>query len=259
VGRLTLTFFLLLGLIPALRAEDVALPSASFVLERLRHSVAELTANKGRPRFIAAKTNIVGLAKQKETQTRVYSVWSDGLTTKTHLLWVDGRSATQEDKESEGEREAVGRKEKRQRLLEEYLTPEITNQFVFTVTGREMTNGRSILILNLSPKTGKKTYKNIFERVIGHMSGQLKVDEEDWRIVQGHIYLAEKMEMWAGLLGSLEKIQLDFVRRRVAPAIWLDDTSDLAIEGRKLFETIHVDIQTTFSDYTNQVPQKPNL
>src|SRR5205823_5344564 len=90
------------------------------------------------------------------------------------------------------------------------LNDDLLGRFQFTLAGREMVNGRPMLILDFRPANKKLPERHIKDKFINKAAGRLWVDEADYVLAKADVHLTETVNVFGGLVGA------DDSRRRVS-------------------------------------------
>jgi hypothetical protein len=251
--RLVWTTFLLLAALPCVGAETPPrnaaepLPEAATVVIRILQRAAAV-AEDTQPYLYTKRTKVEeldGKGRVQSAKEKVYEVTQIGGVTRARLIDVNApstRRVTMEHearKEEETKQRLTASKEGRQRgRFEQVLTEELFARFDWTVERREQRDGRALLLLSFSPKEGLEADK-LADRVINRLHGRLWVDETDWEVAQAEVRLAERVTLWGGLLGALDRFVLRIGRERSGEGPWFVRRVDVDIAGRKLLGAVH--------------------
>ena len=103
-----------------------------------------------------------------------------------------------------------------------------------------MVNDRPALVISFKPKAAGLAVKKIEDRMLNKLAGTIWVDEQEYEIIQADLHLSEKVSLWGGVLGVLDKLNFYVVRRRVEDGVWFNQASTVLIEGRKLFDALRL-------------------
>jgi len=125
---------------------------------------------------------------------------------------------------------------------------DLLGRFEFTVTGREVLNGRPALIVDFQPAEKKLPERNFKDRFINKAAGRVWVDEEDYALVKADLHLTEKVNVVGGLVGAVWKFTFGFIRERMPDGLWFTRNSNWHLEGRELFVLRTVDYHEEKTD-----------
>ena len=114
------------------------------------------------------------------------------------------------------------------------MNPDLLNRFNFVLVGRQTLNGRDTLVIDFKPKPGKLPERNLKERFINHAAGRVWLDEQDAQLAKADLHLTEKVDVLAGLVGSVWKFTCSINRDRTEDGLWFTRTSSWHLEGREV-------------------------
>jgi hypothetical protein len=115
------------------------------------------------------------------------------------------------------------------------LNGDLLKRFDFTVTGREMLNGRPMLVVDFQPAKKKVPERNLKDRFINKAAGRVWVDEADYALVKADLHLTERVNVVGGLVGAVWKFTFGFLRERTDEGLWFTRDENWHLEGRELF------------------------
>ena len=118
---------------------------------------------------------------------------------------------------------------------------DLLQRFEFTVSGREVLNGRPALIVDFQPAKKQLPPRNLKERFINKAAGRVWVDEADYALVKVDLHLTEHVNVVGGLVGAVWNFTYGFMRERTADGLWFLRNTDWHLEGRELFVRRTVD------------------
>ncbi|MGV3771377.1 MAG: hypothetical protein ACO1QB_00645 [Verrucomicrobiales bacterium] len=199
------------------------------------------------------------LSEKGEAKTRkekTYRVYPLQGAPYHRLVQVNGVAipvADQDKKQDEDLGERGEGKEKNNRGRDFQISSDIFERFVFTFDRYGKVNGRRVVVLQFKPRSSDLPIDNIMDRVINKVGGSLTIDTEDKEIVSADIRLLEKVTLWGGLAGNLEKFNLHLTKTRLAPGLWINEQTFIEIAGRKLFSSMRLRVFEHCKDF--QLPQ----
>ncbi|MDD5139309.1 MAG: hypothetical protein PHY43_03495 [Verrucomicrobiales bacterium] len=118
--------------------------------------------------------------------------------------------------------------------VKDYSIPELLKRFQFTLTGREMLNGRPTLVANFKPASDQLPVNQFADKFLNKAAGRVWIDEEDYAIAQAHVYLTRQVNVLGGLVGAVWKFTYDFTRARTPEGYWFAQSLDWHLEGREV-------------------------
>lgn len=125
---------------------------------------------------------------------------------------------------------------------------DLIKRFDFTVTGREVVNGRPALVLDFKPASSQPAAQNIKDRFINRIAGRVWVDETDHVLAKATMRLTEKVNVIGGLVGNVTRLEISFDRERTAEGFWFTRRSNWHLAGRELFTQRTIDFQEQKTD-----------
>ena len=178
------------------------------------------------------------------------------------LTHQDGKPLTLEAARKANERDQKMRDEfvqkksiQRTDRLTAFLNQDLFNRYALTTVRREMINGRSAYVVNYRPKTGNQGDDSMLDRVLNQMTGTLWVDEADFEIARVTMVLEKRVNLWGGLLGVLDRLQMNLDRAPGTNGVWFNRSGWLVVEGRKLLDKIKIKAWEEAKDF-GPVPTK---
>jgi hypothetical protein len=133
------------------------------------------------------------------------------------------------------------------------MNPDILNRFNFVLVGRQALNGRDTLVIDFKPKPGKLPERNLKERFINRAAGRVWLDEQDAQLAKADLHLTEKVDVLAGVVGSVWKFTCSINRDRTEDGLWFTRNSAWHLEGREV--VIHRIVD--YHDWTEDVQRVP--
>jgi hypothetical protein len=209
----------------AIDADAPPLPAVETVLERLAEHSPKEAANelafKQRYQFTRSREievrNSKGELNKREVKTQVNKPTSD-----------TGQPETAAEAQT-------NRRGKSRRKTDFAVDREFLARFQFNLVGRETIGGRPTLILDLEPAAKKPPEHDLKDRIINKMAGRVWVDEAEWVLVKADFHLTEKVNVVAGLVGTIASLTLSFNRTRTADGLWFTPRLEWQLDGREVF------------------------
>ncbi len=125
---------------------------------------------------------------------------------------------------------------------------ELVKRFDFTLSGREVVNGRTALVLDFKPAGSQPAAQNLKERFINRIAGRVWVDETDHVLAKASLRLTEKVNVIGGLVGNVTRLEVSFDRERTVEGFWFTRRSNWHLAGRELFSQRTIDFQEQKTD-----------
>jgi hypothetical protein len=237
-----LTFSLTLG--PVLCAADPAPPlTAGEVINRF---IERARANSNRQagiqvaflrRTTAEQFDSKGAVTEQKTKEQLIEL--RGFEQAVRLLSLNGRPVTPRESSRESADESTQRKryatrsDRNQRGNIDYLDEKLIRRFDYTLESTEKIDGRSAYRLRFRP-AGEREAKEIADRVLSLLAGHIWIDAEEFELVKLDARLTRDFSFWGGVVGSLDRLELDLSRQRLADGAWVNLRLNSRIGGRKL-------------------------
>ena len=216
------------GRLGAAEARTNALPSLETVLrgivERAQADSRVEQEFQARYSFIHTRTreehNLKGKLKKREVDQQVHDPTAPKSGTGPAPAKEGKRSGASH---SHGPSKAVSDDEPLDRAYERkdvVVTDELTRRFQFNLLGREVWDGLPMLKLDFRPAVPNLPAKGLLERFINRVAGTIWVDEADFTVARASLYLTEKVNVGAGVLGSVSAFDCWFERAKTDDGFW---------------------------------------
>jgi hypothetical protein len=223
------------------RATNVNAQSDSVRHAYSRHTTVEELDSKGRTR---------------KTTEKLFEAEQFAGIPYARLVQLNGKPVAieQSRKESEQNRQLrdgvtqqkSGRPDRRSSLL----TADIAARFSFRLEGRDWIAGRPAYVLRFQPNPAADAAGGgMTDRLFAAVSGTLWVDEADHEVARVDANLGQRIKLWAGFLGALDKFNLTLTRSRFEDGTWYNKSSRVAVEGRRLWDTMRYRISDEASGF----------
>jgi hypothetical protein len=193
--------------------------------------------------------------KVKERKEKTHQVFCREGVTSEKVLTVNGRPQTEGEsrkpphQEGESRENERGSKRRHTDNRENYLTPEIVERFDFSLVGEQTLNGRPSYQIAFAPKLPALPAYHTVDRVLNRISGTVWVDAEEFEIAKAEFSLGSEVQFLAGVIGCLKKLSFTMTRTRMSGGFWLNTSSVVDFEGRKLFSPIRVKTHSQCNDF----------
>ena len=255
---------LLLGPPPALAWDVNAL-----VLEAAaRQREGEVSAGRIAFERIEVETEIDADGRPKAPARKRYSVVMDrrGVVGR-ELLEVDGRPATDEEKEKsrrEDEKrrraalEANGEKSDEEELMSGRVPLlDLLPRLQFRLVGEELLDGRPTHVVDFQPKPGVVS-KTIRDRVLNNFAGRTWIDVAEVQVRKIDGRLTTPVKVLGGALLDLKGVTLVYESREMRPGSWAPCREEIGITATAgMFLRFRREIRFEFSNYRSASPPPP--
>jgi hypothetical protein len=185
----------------------------------------------------------------KRNSVRIYEVAPVNGEPVSKLVQVNGRAPKKEPPRSAA-REA-GDKSRNLALGDDLLT-----RYEYEFRGEEQIAGRNAWVLAFKPKHGAPE-EGFLDKLVNAMQGTMWVDQEEYELSKVDVHLSKKLTFF-GLLGGIEKLDLQMAQKRLNSQAWLTEALTLDFTGRKLFTPIRFRCVENCSDFKKAAPLAKN-
>jgi hypothetical protein len=192
----------------------------------------------------------------KSTKKKKYLVSLIAGIPHAKLVEVNGKPLTGKDLELEHQREENLRQLRKpsRRGVERqdmYLTEELASRFIFELKGSSAVNDRPAWLLRFKPKPNLAE-NTLADRFINRIGGEIWVDQLDDEISCVKVQLQERAALWGGFLGTLDRFTLTLFRIRMPEGVWLNEYSEVGIQARKVWKSMHMQVRESSSGHRKQ-------
>jgi hypothetical protein len=128
------------------------------------------------------------------------------------------------------------------------ITDEVLNRFDFSLSGREVIEGRYVLVLDFKPADRDLPVRGFLDKFVNRMAGKLWVDEGEGVIVKAELRLVETVSFVAGIAGAVYQLDCEFRRSRTEDGLWYTPEYHWRADWRELFSRKVVSVRETKTD-----------
>lgn len=179
----------------------------------------------------------------KRKVIRIFNIAPENGKPVTRLISVNGRpAADKSDKKRSAARE-TGEKSRSLAINEDLIS-----RFDFTFMREETFASRPTWVLSFVPKPDAPN-EEFLDRLVNSMAGTFWIDQEDFQLAKADVALSKKVSFFGGIAGSIEKLDLTLIQRRIADSVWLGEAVHIDFSGRKLFSNIRFRCFENCSDF----------
>ena len=172
------------------------------------------------------------------------------------LIEKNGQALTEKERKKEEKRESefleeIAKREDSTRDQENEFSfnRDLVGRFDFSLEGVEEVEGRINYVLAYRPKEGKLPVKRRMDRALNKAEGRIWVDQESYEVSRIEFELKEKVKLWWGILGSIQKVKGTVQRQEVDSGVWFPTGFDLYLKGRILFRSLHSRQKVRWSEF----------
>ncbi|MCL5098369.1 MAG: hypothetical protein M1608_12750 [Candidatus Omnitrophica bacterium] len=128
------------------------------------------------------------------------------------------------------------------------FTADLAEKYHFTWVGRDTIDGRPMFVLDFEPKLDPPI-RHPLDRLLNHLKGRVWIDAREYEIARAEIHLQTEVNLWGGILASLQKFTFTVNRSRAAPAMWYVAAFAGDFDARTLFGPLHVRVRSSSSNF----------
>lgn len=251
---------LICGFLPAIDAEETKRDAAE-VLRRVIERSASVEVQRAESAYAYDRATMVLFydekGKLKKQTDRRYQVYPEGDEQVMRLVEENGE-VVKEDNETarQNNYSKTGAQAKRLDFDEELI-----QRYEFQYLGDELINGRKLALLSFKPKANPPEDGGVFGKLLNEVAGKIWVDLEDDQLARVEVKLLNRVRFFGGIAGAVEKMDMRLIRERVAPGVWLNGSTQIEIQGRKLLSPLRFkafENCTAFRLVTEMAQSSPN-
>jgi hypothetical protein len=127
------------------------------------------------------------------------------------------------------------------------LNEDLLQRFQFTLSHRELLNGRSTLVLTFVPNNPPAPVRQFQDRLLNQAIGTLWIDAEDYELAKANLFLGQPVSF--GILGAVQRLTFGFERTRAADGAWLMKWTDTFFKGRKFIIPVQLRKRVDCTDF----------
>ena len=172
--------------------------------------------------------------KLKKQTDRRYEVYPDGDEQVTKLVEENGEPVAEDEERRPNSYSKTGEQAKRLEFDEDLVA-----RFDFKHEGEQVINGRSFAVLTFKPKAEPPDDGGMFGKLLNELAGKIWIDLEDDQLARVEVKLLNRVRFFGGIAGAVDKLEMRLVRERVAPGVWLNGSTQIELQGRKLLSLVH--------------------
>lgn len=241
MGWIALVLCARAGNLPPLTADEVV----QRLLERSRSTPDRIAAQCHRCIRCSLIEERDSHGNIEERVSREFAVELHGAQQQVRLLRLNDRAPTERETKRELEHEAEMRKDYSERKNKsrskgpDFLDEGILNRYQYQMMGMATNDGRLCYVLHFEPKN-KSAGKDTQDRALNLLAGKIWVDAEEFELAGVDAKLVDRLEVFAGILGDLERLDFELQRCRLPDGFWFNSSLKLRLDGRKLMSHFRV-------------------
>ena len=124
---------------------------------------------------------------------------------------------------------------------------ELLSRFAFAVVGREQIENRATLVLDFTP-VGNAPEHNLTDRFINRIAGRVWIDEADGAMARISFHLTSKVNLVAGIAGSIRAFSFDSQRERTGEGLWFTKSNRWHLDTREVVVHRSTDYQEELAE-----------
>lgn len=226
-------------LLAALRLQDPPpLPDGDAYVRGLvqKHRHREDVLNDYTYDVLETEEKLDGDGRVTKRRTRTYEVFYVKTRPVRRLVAEDERPLSpermaREDRKARDKAEAIGRGEVATEQVGMRLSA-ILARYAFTATGRENVEGRPAIVLDFTPRPGKRALDS--DHVLRKLAGRIWVDEAEGEVVRAQLKNTGGIKIAFGLGASVSSLEVEMEFAKVDGAVWLPRRVEALASGRML-------------------------
>jgi hypothetical protein len=242
----------------ALFAARPASLTADAIIQKAVERSSSVRQDMTHTAYTYTKVNVTeerdGKGNLKRRKERVFEVYFRNGATCVKLVEVNGHPPVDEDLKFQAETQSsvhqfLGQPKTGGDNRENFLTPELTARFDYTLIGQCLLNGRTAYQITFKPKSPELPVRRVMDRVLNQISGTLWIDADEFEVARADLQLGSEVDFLGGVIGCLRKVAYSMTRVRMPDGIWLHSFSSGDFEGRKLLDSVRLRIKSESSNF----------
>jgi hypothetical protein len=228
-----------------------AAPTADEIISKVKERSAQSAREKNSFSYQrVSRTDYLDDNDQvKRNSVRVYEVSPVNGEPVSKLIEINGHPPKKEPPRSAA-REA-GDKSRNLALGDDLLS-----RYRYELRGEDDIAGRKTWVLAFKPNPAAPE-DGFLDKLVNAMQGTMWVDEGEYELAKVDIHLSKKLSFF-GVLGGIERLDLQMVQKRLTPEAWLTEALTLDFTGRKLFTPIRFRCVESCADFKKVAPLATN-
>lgn len=239
-------------------------PSAEAIIDRFAARARAAAADEGRQVMVYRRTTRIEDLKSKDAkermQMREHAVTNKAGVVRARLVRIDDREPSEAEVAADARKEGDARKETtRRRRGPDFVDEALIRKFEYELEGEDVVEGRRAYRLAYKARPGDGgTGKNI-DRFMALVGGKMWIDAEEFELVKASAGLREPLRILGGFAASITRLDLEVMRRPVAPGCWCNVLLNSRAEGRTLLHGFNVRLDVEQADFkvTPLTPASP--
>ena len=231
-------------------AED-NLPSAASVIQRVLRRANDVAPASEASQYTYEKSSLSedldDKGKPIKTTRKTYQVTPIQGIPFARLIRINNRKLTPEqlkaqDRKEQEFRRNIAEKDPKAAAKDEddMLNAKLVDRYDFKVEKRDWRDQRPVLVLSFRPKKSNTSEKEVEDKVLNRLAGQVWVDEAEAEVIEVRVGLTEDLSLGLfGMIGAIKQCDVRIERQRLPEDVWVDKSFEISLGGRKVFSPMH--------------------
>ncbi len=205
-----------------------------------------------------------------KVQTRLFYVLAgeNGRQGSRDLVEVDGRPATESEKEKAAEEDAKSRRRRLEEkaaaqakepprvagdeddpLVGSHRLSELIGRYTIRLVGEEVIEGRPAYILEFAPSPTAPKPKGLGDRALNALEGRAVIDASSFQVRAVDAHLTRSVKVAGGLAANVKEGDVSYTGQPVGGGMWFPCSVDLRVTGRTaVFFRLDTSFRATFTN-----------
>lgn len=241
---------------PEIVAAD-SVPDATELLQSAIQRARRMAEATNAPVYLYDKRTTIDTldSKGRVTQQKVklFEVTMTGGVPRERLIGLEGkrlsaRALAQEAEKSDRWRRKFEKPEGNSNRRS-FVPADMAAKFDFRYLKVDRIRDRQTHVIAFTPKSPAPAAKGFGDRIVNQLAGRLWIDVADSQITRLDVKLGEKVNLWGGLLGALNKFGFQLDRRRSDEGVWYNHLCDISLDARGLLKRLRMNIKERSSNF----------
>jgi hypothetical protein len=194
-----------------------------------------------------------GKGRPKEVERRLFYVLAgeNGAEGSRELVEVDGRPATEDEKQKAAAEDEKGRKRRvEQKAAAQAKAPplvvgddddpligsrrlsELIGRYTIRIVGEEIIDGRPAYVLDFSPGPNLPTPKGLGDRALSALEGRAVIDASTFQVRSVEARLTRPVKIAGGLAANVKEAGVSYTGQPAGGDLWVPCAVDLRVTGK---------------------------
>jgi hypothetical protein len=238
-------------------ADGAVLPDPVDVLNRAIERARKQADDPGATVYLFDKRTTIDTLDPKgkvtKQKVKLFEVTMTGGVPIERLVALEGKKLSKtaiakEEEKSSRWRRGFARSEGESKR-QSFIPADMSGKYDLAFVRVENIGNRRAWVLSFAPKTPALAAKTFADRIVNRLSGLIWIDAQDSEIARISVKLDKKVNLWAGLLGALYKVDFKLDRKRSSEGVWYNDFADIRFDARGLLKRLRMKIVEQSSNF----------